>query len=200
MPLRDNPPIRRVGRKPLKHYTSYRNTLREDFDRRCGYCACFDKIKSRSFTIDHFIPQNPDGWTHTLSPTDYYNLVYSCAYCNGAKTNKWPTKDVAIPNDGNIGFIDPVDPAYDQLFNRNEQGEIEISDPTSNLAAYIYRELNLKRTTHSILWKLEKVNKYLEVIEAKAKSLSGKSMEPEVNQLLVAYRILSNEFFNNDDK
>jgi uncharacterized protein (TIGR02646 family) len=196
MALRDTPPTRRVGRKHCKHYNSYRKTLKEDFDSRCGYCASFDKIRSRSFTIDHFIPQNPEGWTHSLSPTDYYNLVYCCAYCNAAKTNKWPTRDVTKPNDGKVGFIDPVNPIYDQLFNRNDKGEIEVSNAANELANYIYIELNFKRTTHSILWKLEKIDISIRAIKEKAIMTTDGSLQATLYQLLESYHALSDQFFN----
>lgn len=197
-PFRDKTPVRQANRKTCSHYNSYRKTLKENFNSRCGYCGTFDKIRRRGFTIDHFIPQKPDGWTHDLKANDYYNLVYSCSYCNAAKTNKWPTKDVRKPNDGKIGFIDPTDSAYDDLFVRNEEGEIIVADCKNLLAAYIYKELNLKRMSHSILWKLERIDKTLQEINKKVSASHDTTLDSLISELLKSYYELSTDFHHDE--
>ena len=105
-------PTHTVNRRVCKHYKSYKKTLRSDFNERCGYCNDFYPDHKRYYVIDHFVPQKPDGWSHTIPPNKYDNLIYACSFCNGAKSNKWPTMDEKIPNDGTHGFIKPTLKSY----------------------------------------------------------------------------------------
>lgn len=150
-------PSRRLNRNVCEKYSSYLKTLRSDFVFRCGYCNDPDRFRIRSFTIDHFVPRNPTGWTHTILDNHYYNLVYSCRYCNSAKTNKWPTKDAMLHHDGVMGFIDPCETSYSDLFERKDSGQIVAKDPDNALAAWILDELNLWYPIHERMWKLEKI-------------------------------------------
>src|SRR5688500_7845216 len=118
-PFKDATPKRRIDREECVHYESYRKTLREDFLSRCGYCGDIDVLRIRSFTIDHFVPQKPKNFSHTILANNYYNLVYSCRYCNSAKTNKWPTNDPALPNDGKVGFVEPTLELYTGMYQRD---------------------------------------------------------------------------------
>lgn len=171
MPIfRKDTPSRRQDRNECKHYTSYKKTLKEDFNHRCGYCDDTDFQKVRNFTIDHFVPQNPTGFSHTIAPNYYYNLVYSCGYCNTSKTNKWPTNDSKKSNDGIVGFIDPIEQKYTNLYSRDINGRIQPVSSTNNLAKYIIKELKLWLPIHEKMWKLEKVRKLNKDIE---KRLNG---------------------------
>lgn len=193
--LREKTPKRRPGRAILVKYSSYRKTLREDFHNRCGYCGSFDKLYKRSFTLDHFIPQKPCNFTHNLAANDYYNLVYSCAYCNGSKTNKWPTNDITSPNNGKVGFIDPVDPIYDTLFHRKSDGTLILSQPKHLVSSYIYKELNLKNQIHSILWKLEKIDKIITQLNKATDTNLAKSIKQQLLELKSEYYDLTQELF-----
>lgn len=193
--FRDGTPERRKGRRVCVNYTSYRKTLKEDFKHRCGYCGSFDKIFKRSFAIDHFIPQNPIGFTHTLPPNDYYNLVYSCGYCNGAKLNKWPTKDIKKPNDGKVGFIDPTDPIYDSLFCRNSEGSIMLVKSTHLLSIYLYKEIDLCNPVHSILWKIEKLDVSIDKLKELSRTSSDPQLKIDLGELAVEYHNLIDELF-----
>lgn len=168
-PFRNKTPQRRANRKVCKHYTSYRNTLKEDFNSRCGYCHDSDRYRINSFAIDHFVPRNPSGFKATILDNDYSNLVYSCRYCNTAKSNKWPTNDETIYNDGTIGFIDPAEQDYTDLFQRSSFGCIEPTDSENPLAHYIIAELKLWLPIHEKMWKLEKLDRISEEIEQKIK-------------------------------
>lgn len=190
LPFRTTHPVRNILRKPCKNYKSYKKTLSQDFKNRCGYCNCFDKIKSKSFTIDHFVPRNPSNFTCTIPSNDYKNLVYSCYHCNAAKTNTWPTNDQALPNDGMQGFIDPVEPSYSDLFSRYTDGIIQIKDQTNSLAIYIHTELNFSHFTRSTLWNIEFVNDNIELI-IKLSKLKPAKYANEHLQLLSLFRKLT---------
>lgn len=158
-PFREKTPCRRPDRAECEHYSSYKDTLREDFNRRCGYCDNFDRFRIRSFTIDHFVPRNPKDFTHDIKPNYYYNLVYACWICNSAKSNKWFTNDADLHNDGKTGFIEPTSDEYTSLFKRDKNGVIQSSGINDLLASHIIEELKLWYALHSIIWKLERLNK-----------------------------------------
>jgi len=155
-PFRENTPARDPDRKECVKYYSYKDTLRKDFNRRCGYCDDNDQFRIRSYTIDHFIPRNPKGFTHTIAPNCYQNLVWACSACNLAKSNKWPTSNPSIHNDGSVGFVDPVDENYSALFERSGDGRVLAKDQNV-LATNMINELKLWLPIHSVIWKLEKV-------------------------------------------
>ncbi|ULT29191.1 hypothetical protein KUH03_01785 [Sphingobacterium sp. E70] len=142
------------------------------------------------------MPQNPIDFTHTLMPNDYYNLVYACGYCNGAKTNKWPTKDINKSNDGKVGFIDPTDPVYDTLFYRNSDGSISLLKKSHHVSNYIFKEINLCNPVHSILWKLERIDFAIETLKQIGDSSLDTNLKADLSDLHEEYRNLVNELFN----
>lgn len=114
----------RISRKSdieqMKPYGKYRESLRKDFGKLCGYCGKSELVTKNSFEIDHFIPQR-------LAPEkedDYSNLVYSCYECNRKKSGKWPSEDKDIQFIGGKGFVDPATEEYDQNLRRDEEGNI----------------------------------------------------------------------------
>ncbi|CAG5083088.1 HNH endonuclease [Parvicella tangerina] len=187
-PFRENTPEHRPGRAVCVHFSSYRTTLREDFQKRCGYCDDSDLLRIRSFAIDHFIPQNPVGFSHTIPPNDYYNLVYACSYCNTYKTNKWPTLDAAISNDGTIGFIKPTEQDYTDRFQRSKEGRIIPVDNTDTVANYIRSELKLWLPIHERMWKLEKVKKLNNDITNALASMDDGDLKTELQA--IHYQVL----------
>jgi len=87
-PFRNAIPKRTCSKK-YKSYHSYKSYLREDFSKRCGYCNDLDVLCGgrRGFQIDHFRPQKK--FEHLK--INYDNLIYSCPYCNRAKSDDWPS-------------------------------------------------------------------------------------------------------------
>lgn len=201
--FREVTPTRRANRKECKHYNSYRNTLREDFNKRCGYCNSNDKFRIRTYTIDHFVPQNPKDFKHDIKPNDYYNLVYSCSYCNTYKSNKWPTKDACISNDGRIGFVDPTKDEYSNLFIRSKDGEIEPANHQNDLAHYIKKELFLWLPVHKNMWRFEKLKALNQKIRTKLKLITDNNLRDQLEKdhyyiLLILDEIQDNIFLEND--
>jgi len=86
--LREEIP-QRIFDQHYNNYRAYKEHLRTDFHRRCGYCNDLDHHCNgvRGFHIDHFVPLKPYSEQHPSIETDYNNLVYSCPYCNNAKSN-----------------------------------------------------------------------------------------------------------------
>ena len=111
---------RRSDIEHLKPYGKYRESLRKDFGRICGYCGKSELVTKNSFEIDHFVPQR-------LAPEredDYLNLVYSCYECNRKKSGKWPSEDKNIQFIEGRGFVDPATKEYDENLMRDEEGNI----------------------------------------------------------------------------
>jgi len=182
-PFRETTPIRRANRAECQHYSTYLKTLREDFKERCGYCDDSDTLRIRSYTIDHFVPQNPSGFAHTIKSNYYYNLVYACRYCNSAKTNKWPSLDATIHHNGKEGFIDPIEEDYTKLYKRSKTGKITPSDDTNDLAIHIIDELKLWLPIHERMWKLEKINKLNDLVENKINKVEDGELKTQLEQL-----------------
>ena len=184
-PFRKNIPTHRKNRKICKHYKSYKQTLKIDFNKRCGYCNDLDTNRIRNFVIDHFVPQTPYGWSHSILPNEYLNLIYACPFCNGAKSNKWPTKDETKPNDGSIGFIKPTTKHYSKVFRRGKDGSILVYK-NHLVGEYMHKELGLGLDIHSLNWKFEKIFEQ----EKKLESLVKKTINPALKVELTRIRLL----------
>ena len=115
------------------HYRKYIPKLREDFRYICGYCGKPERVTTKGFEPDHFVPDKIDSSRNL----DYSNLVYSCFTCNRKKLDKWPTEDKNKPNDGKVGFIDPVLEDYHKHLGRNEEGSIEFY---TEVGEYMYKK------------------------------------------------------------
>ncbi|MGZ4055279.1 MAG: HNH endonuclease signature motif containing protein [Bacteroidia bacterium] len=184
-PFRDKTPKHRTGRRVCVNYAQYKVTLRADFNNCCGYCNDHDSNSKRSYVIDHFVPQNPDGFTHSIKPNRYRNLIYSCSFCNGQKSNKWPTNDARNPNNGTDGFIIPTEKAYGDLFERDVNGYIIVKN-NSAIGKYIFKELNLGWVLHSLNWKFEKLLSQ----EKTLKQIYDRSNDPAVKKTIDDLRSL----------
>jgi 5-methylcytosine-specific restriction endonuclease McrA len=197
-PFRQNTPKHRKNRKVYKYYKSYKKTLSIDFNNRCGYCNDYYHDHKRYFVIDHFVPQNPDGWSHSIPSNKYDNLIYACAFCNGAKSNKWPTKNENKSNDGTQGFIKPTLKLYTKVFRRDKDGSI-IVYKKHLVGSYIHRELNFGLPIHSLNWKIEKFleqEKVLENLYNKKNDIVLKQQLNEIKLLRLSFVDKINELFN----
>ncbi|MBD3831981.1 MAG: HNH endonuclease [Brevundimonas sp.] len=152
-------PARREVAAQLR-YALYRNDLRRDFIRACGYCGDDDERADPStFHIDHFAPkkQFPD-----LTLT-YANLVYACRFCNVSKSNHWIGMDPTVPNDGTQGFVDPCSDDYEAHLGRDTGGRIVAKTP---LGQYIIGRLHLHLIRHELLWRARKARRLRDEIAA----------------------------------
>ncbi|HEX8348618.1 MAG TPA: HNH endonuclease [Hymenobacter sp.] len=196
--FRNHLPMRRANRAECEHYSAYRDTLRVDFDRRCGYCNDYDKFRIRSFTLDHFLPRNPIGFSHCIKPNNYYNLVYACMHCNLAKSNKWPTNDANVPNDGNMGFVDPTLLEYSNLFERSAEGDI-IPKQGNKLAAFIIIELNLWLPFHAKMWRFEMLKSFENQLKALPHAKRTERVNDKIAELAMAISELIDDIFAGND-
>ena len=153
---------RREGISDLNDYKDAKSFLYEDFGYICGYCGKSGDIMNEKFHIDHFVPQS-------LAPeliNDYYNLVLACPKCNLSKSNKWPTKDKSLANDGNIGFVDPATEEYDEHMERDLDGFIR---GKTLLGKNMCISLNFDKRRTDLYWKIQELYKIQENLEVMAK-------------------------------
>ncbi|SMN14781.1 hypothetical protein CRYPA_721 [uncultured Candidatus Thioglobus sp.] len=147
-------PIRTCN-KSYSQYKSFKRYLRDDFNRRCGYCDGSDIHYGQkiNYHIDHFKPKSK----FPNLETEYSNLIYSCPYCNNAKSDKWEDVD---------GFIDPCNDEYDNHLQRDNKGQIKA---TTRQGKYIVNNLKLYLKRHELIWSLsilEKQKQQLNQIDA----------------------------------
>lgn len=165
-PFRNSIPSRSCENK-YNNYRLYKPYLRSDFGKRCGYCNDIDLIcgGARGFHIDHFRPQVP--FSHLTN--EYRNLVYACPYCNGAKSNDWPSgvEDVSVLDDGS-GYLDPCDIDFDSHFERYDHGRIR---PKTAVGKYMYKKLKLGLRRHQLAWAYEQLELLLREIDNDLKNI-----------------------------
>lgn len=143
--------------KIYKNHRSFKPYLKKDFNERCGYCDAHHSWHggSKFYQIDHFAPK---GKFPSLI-NEYYNLVYSCYYCNHAKFEKWISADHTINVINNEGFIDPCNDEYENHLERDDGGNIIYK---SSLGKYMYVNLELGLERHSIYWNLDSLKRQRE--------------------------------------
>ncbi len=149
--FRNQTPQRRTTIAVKAKYGAYKDDLQIDFNFRCGYCDDLDSYRNAFYEIDHFVPHEH---CKVLQKNSYSNLVYTCRYCNNAKSDKFPTKDENRHNNGTIGFIDPCHNDYANQFER-ERGKII---PKTPLGVYMWREMHLYLLRHELIHILERLD------------------------------------------
>ncbi|MDR7130181.1 uncharacterized protein (TIGR02646 family) [Algoriphagus sp. 4150] len=182
---------KRSEQEQRPRYQDFFDTIREDFNQRCGYCDSFDLRRSNDFEIDHWRPKRV---LRNISQNDYSNLAYACKSCNRSKSGKWPSnnEDIDIINDQ--GFIDPTSDDYSRHFAKCNNGEIYWVTP---LGKWMYNELSLYNVQHSILWLLEKIRNAIE--EAKTIRQEKPDNPIIIESMLALYEIEEvylNKLFN----
>ena len=153
--LRERIPVRSVVAQRA-NYRLYKGELRADFNSRCGYCDSIDEYFGglSGAHIDHFAPKSK----FPALASHYHNLVYSCPFCNRAKSNKWSGNNANIPNNGKTGFVDPCSDELDKHLARRASGEIV---PTTSLGEYMVDHLKLRLVRHRFIWQAQQLDELL---------------------------------------
>ena len=155
VPFRERIPVRSAVPRRA-NYRLYKGELRVDFDCRCGYCNSIDEYFGglSGAHIDHFAPKSkfPD------LESQYKNLVYTCPFCNRAKSNKWIGDDAETPNNGREGFVDPCNDQFDIHLARKPSGEIV---PKSRLGEYMVDEMKLRLVRHRFIWQAQRLDQLM---------------------------------------
>lgn len=178
--------------KPLKPYSKYRENLRNDFGRICGYCGKSELVTKNSFEIDHFIPQR-------LAPEkteDYTNLVYACYECNRKKSGKWPSEDKNVQFIDGKGFVDPASDEYDNNLVRDDWGNIIGVTDAGKYMVEIGFEFD-KRPIKEIYKAMQLIEKRHQ-LEEKIKTLSSEESQQYI-EFSVALQKLQEILFDNKE-
>lgn len=140
---------RTCKQKKVKNYSEYVEDLRKDFHHRCGYCSKPERLTSKGFEIDHFVPRK----AAPEKVNDYTNLVYSCFTCNRKKGAKVPSEICGSSNTIKTNIIDPVSAEFDKHIGRNESGNIEYyTDIGRNMSESVFK---FQYRPIRLLWKLD---------------------------------------------
>lgn len=164
IPFRERHPQRTYNGAQQNNYRKYREPLRQDFNRRCGYSDISEKylFDTSIFHIDHFRPKAKDKFPHLKN--EYYNLVYASCYVNRCKKDDWHGDETTSELNGK-GYLDPCLVDYNEHFYRKGDGSIIPMD-NSPVAKYMFKRLKLFLKRYSIFWMLEQFDNKLDEIEA----------------------------------
>ena len=156
-PVRATKPSRRQNAPEQVRYQNYKADLREDFSQKCGYCDASDRFFGGldGYHIDHFAPKS----RFPMLSSTYVNLVYSCPYCNIAKSSKWIGDDFKTPHNGTEGFVDPCTDDYDSHLERDAEGHIRHKSPVGE---YMIKHLKLHMMRHQYIWTAQTLEKFSE--------------------------------------
>ena len=146
---KERPKHKYSGIKWTKNSTNKKH-LAIDFNGRCAYCDDRDFYYggTRSFQVEHFAPK---GKFPALKYV-YENLLYSCPYCNRAKSDAWPSDDSSVNIVDNEGFVNPCSDEYDQHLERIPSGEIIAR---TKLGTYMRTKLKLYLRRHVLFFKID---------------------------------------------
>lgn len=165
-----------------KDYTRYRPFLSDDFQNTCGYCGKRRSLSSSDYEIDHFVPQR----INSDRVSDYANLVLACKTCNRAKSGDWPTEDKNIPNDGNVGYVDPATPEYDLHLTRDADGNIHA---LTKVGEYMCDKFHFDCRLISEMWMLMQLDEKIVALD----NMDSSTCTPDDN---VTYRKLAGKYHN----
>ncbi len=174
--FRENNPQRSYDGEELSHYRKYKDILRTDFNKRCGYTDCPDFWfgGKTNFHIDHFLPKSK----YPEFETTYSNLVYSNPFVNIAK------------KDDEGDYLDPVVNDFNEHFFRDDFGNI-LPKNESEPAKYMYKRLKLYLKKYGLIWMLDNIDEKINILSNKIKSLPDGDDKLELLQL---YFELNEEF------
>src|SRR2546429_155966 len=132
---------RRIDPPIYADYRAYKQILRQDFKHRCAYCLLHEGDEYgagfHNFQIDHFRPR----FLFPQLEATYTNLYYACRWCNGAKSETWPSNEQANQS---YRFVDPC---LEDLYQDHARLDAATGKllPKSNPGIFTVREIRLNR-------------------------------------------------------
>lgn len=161
--------------------------LRNDFNKCCAYCNDHDAYAGGkdNYHIEHFVPKSK----FSEYKNKYSNLLYSCPYCNRAKSNKWVTDDPAVSHNDVDGFVNPCSDDYDKHLARDLSGKIMA---LTSVGQYMYKEMKLYLRRHQINFLLNKVIQQRKIIH---KAIDEDNLDVERTVIFKKILIQLNQIF-----
>lgn len=162
-PIHKIKPERSADGRNLKYGNqNTKKQLAKDFNCCCGYCGDAHHYTGgiNSYHVDHFAPKSkfPDNCNQ------YSNLVYSCSYCNIAKSDKWLSDNIEQGIVDGVGFVDPCSLDYSKHLERAGNGRIIYK---TSVGKYMYSELKLYLMRHELIYQLEELRNMINRIKRK---------------------------------
>ena len=204
MKVREVLPERRP--KPSKNppkgkWTQHKPDLREDFNFHCAYCGSYDGFRHTYFEVDHFIPKSFFEQFDNIGNCDYFNLVYSCKFCNNNKSSKWPSQKEDIFHLNNEGFIDPCETEYDTHLYRTDEGGIMWHTELGKWMTTIAFKFDERDYSIKLLWELNQRRKLILTFaeELKKRDESDneyREIKEQAEKLSFEYVLYHNELMN----
>ena len=163
--------------------------LKRDFHSRCAYCDDKDFYYggANAFHVEHFAPK--EKFPNLIYR--YENLLYACPYCNGSKSDKWPSDSADVNVVGTEGFINPCEDEYDIHLERNYDGKI---CSKSELGDYMISNLKLYLKRHQIFYKIDQIDQKRESLKQKIDE--GKAHGRDMSKLEKILSALEKDFFS----
>lgn len=170
--LKREKPKRSYSGIKWKTNASNKRRLVEDFNHKCAYCDDTDIYGGgySAYHVEHFAPKEKFKNLEFV----YDNLLYSCPYCNIAKSDTWVGKTATENVVNDSGFIDPCCDEYYKHFIRQHDGSIK---PLTPLGSYMYDHLKLYLKRHSIIYNLDRVQIQRQELKEKIKQKKEKGQE-----------------------
>ena len=186
-------PRRSYAGDKWKTNSTNKKYLRIDFNSRCAYCDDWDFFNGgkRNYQVEHFAPR--EKFPELIH--DYSNLLYACPYCNGSKSNKWPSDSARKNVVGDKGFLDPCEDEYYNHLYRKDDGSIGYK---TKLGEYIYRELNLGLKRHQVIYCQTELNEQLKklkkvIVDKKNKGDNVEDLELLMGKLATELYVVGEE-------
>ena len=139
--VKNERPVHRFSGERWRTNSVIKKHLAIDFKSRCAYCDDLDFYcgGQRNFHVEHFAPKEKFPELKYI----YQNLMYSCPYCNSAKSDRWPSDDPFVSVIDDMGFVSPCTEEYDQHLDRTSNGKIVAKTKLgqymiNNLKLYLY--------------------------------------------------------------
>lgn len=149
--------IRRESPLFFTDYGKYRLYVQRDFLYRCAYCERSEVYLGGQdfFTIDHFRPR--EKFPELAS--EYSNLYYCCAKCNGHKWKSWPVGDLERRG---FRFANPcLEDMYIDHLEEDESGTLTALTPCGE---YTEQHIRLNRPD-LLLWRGRRQRAKSDVLE-----------------------------------
>lgn len=123
---------------PAFNYDAWKELLSEEGHRQCVYCSLDENTGGgiKFFEIEHYKPESK----FKALARDYDNLFYSCAICNGFKSNDWKEGDATDLN--LVIYPKPSVTDYSVLFETKDNGLVTGKHTASK---YLVTRLYLNR-------------------------------------------------------
>lgn len=151
-----------------------RESVRQTYDFRCGYCGIQENDIGSELEIDHFQPLIVGG------SDGFENLVYCCSACNRNKREYWPadeTMRLLHPrrDDLTLHLNETADGYLTALTNRGQihLQRLRLNRPQLVAARLLHRQRQAdSQELTALRAEIERINQYRDKLEAQLQEIT----------------------------